>query len=88
MKVKVFGLVVLAELWCWAGSRTTAHAQVDQGRIVGTVMDSSSARIAGATVTVVNERTNDERTTTTGNDGAFLVAALRPSFYTIHVAAD
>jgi hypothetical protein len=88
MKVKVYLLIALAGLWCWAGNQTTAQAQVDQGRIAGTVTDSSNAAIKGATVTVINERTNESRTAATGTDGSFLVTALKPSFYSIRVNAD
>ena len=62
-------------------------AQTDQGRIVGTVRDQSNAVISGATVVVKNERTGEERTAVTTEQGYFLVTALKPSFYTVRVNA-
>jgi carboxypeptidase family protein len=60
-------------------------AQTDQGRISGTVHDQSSAWVPGVTVTIKNERTGDTRTATTGEQGTFVIASLRPSSYTIRV---
>jgi hypothetical protein len=42
-------------------------AQVDQGRIAGTLHDGSGAVIAGVTVTVTNGRTGEERTALTND---------------------
>jgi hypothetical protein len=58
-------------------------AQVDQGRIAGTVKDQSGAVIPGVTVTVKNGRTGEERTALSGEKGEYLVVALRPSTYTV-----
>jgi hypothetical protein len=66
----------------------TLVAQSDQGRITGTVHDQAGAVIPGATVVVKNERTGDERTTTSNGEGAFQVTALRPSVYTIKISAS
>src|SRR4029453_8613691 len=41
---------------------TIGRAQTDQGKFTGTVHDSSGAFVAGATVTIKNERTGEERT--------------------------
>src|SRR4051812_39761194 len=38
-----------------------AWAQTDQGRVSGTVRDSTNAFVAGAAVSVKNERTGEER---------------------------
>ena len=59
-----------------------AGAQTD-GRFTGNVIDSTGAFVPGATVTVKNERTGEERTVTTNAQGAYLVANLKPSNYTI-----
>ena len=61
----------------------SAYAQVDQGRIGGLVTDQSGAVIPGVTITILNERTAEERNTLTGDAGTFTVAALRPSTYTV-----
>jgi hypothetical protein len=62
-----------------------AFAQVDSGRISGTVSDSTGAFVAGAKVTVTNEKTGEARTITTNMEGFFLMSALKPSTYTIKV---
>jgi hypothetical protein len=58
-------------------------AQTDQGKISGTVRDESSGFVAGARVTVKNERTGEERSATSSDQGYFLIDSLRPSTYTI-----
>lgn len=64
-----------------------AFGQVDQGRIVGTVKDQTGAVIPGATITVKNERTGEVRTTTSTQEGTFLVTNLKPSLYTVTASA-
>ena len=58
-------------------------AQTDQGKLSGTVRDSTGSFVAGATVTAKNERTGEERTQTTTDQGAFLISNLKPSSYTL-----
>ena len=60
-------------------------AQVDQGRIAGTVRDQSNAFATATPVTVTNERTGETRAAVTNDKGYFLVSGLKPSTYTIHV---
>ncbi|MBW8866897.1 MAG: TonB-dependent receptor [Acidobacteria bacterium] len=60
-------------------------AQVDQGRIAGTVRDQSNAFAAATPVTVKNERTGEARAAVTNEKGYFLVSGLKPSTYTIRV---
>src|SRR5262249_781186 len=62
-------------------------AQVDQARIVGVVRDPSKATISGATVVVKNERTGEQRTTTTNEQGYYALLALQPSVYSVKVTA-
>ncbi len=66
-----------------AACAATAFAQNDQGRFTGTVRDQTNAFVAGATVTVKNERTGEERTALTNEQGYFLIGSLKPSTYTI-----
>jgi len=61
---------------------TVAFAQAD-ARFTGVVLDPSGAVVPGGSVVVKNERTGEERTVTTGSDGRYIVANLRPSVYTI-----
>jgi len=68
-----------------AVTTNVASAQTEQGRITGTVRDETAGFVAGATVTVKNERTGDERVATSAADGAYLVGSLRPSTYLVRV---
>lgn len=58
------------------------------GRIAGTVTDATGAIVPGATVSVTNEATGETRTTTSSDSGTFLVVSLKPSSYTVSVAAN
>src|SRR6266487_6156186 len=73
----------LTALFLVAVCATTAFAQTDQGRFTGTVRDSSTAFVPGATVKVKNERTGEEREVMTNAQGYFLIGNLKPSNYTI-----
>jgi hypothetical protein len=65
-----------------------AWAQVDRGRMSGVVQDESNAVIRGASVTATNERTGEMFSAETNDQGNFIIAALRPSFYSIRVSAE
>jgi len=65
-----------------------ALAQIDQASISGVIRDQANAVVAGATVTVKNERTGEVRTANVNSDGRFAVANLRPSTYTLTVTAQ
>ncbi|HYK39432.1 MAG TPA: carboxypeptidase-like regulatory domain-containing protein, partial [Candidatus Eremiobacteraceae bacterium] len=58
-----------------------ASAQVDTGTILGTVSDTSGARITGATVALTNEGTNVSLSTTTGDDGGYKFTPVRIGSY-------
>src|SRR5215813_3538400 len=60
-----------------------AFGQMDQGRIVGVVTDANGAIVPGVSVTAKNEKTGEERTVTTNEDGTYIISGLRPSTYTI-----
>ena len=81
MKVRNW-LVILAILVAGA---PPAFAQVDNGRIAGVVRDSSGALAVGVTAKAKNERTGDERSAVTNDQGYFLISPLKPSTYTIRV---
>jgi len=68
-----------------ASIASPAFAQVDNGRIAGVVRDSSGAFAPGVTAKVKNERTGEERSATTNDQGYFLITPLKPSNYTIKV---
>jgi hypothetical protein len=60
-----------------------AYAQIDAGRIVGTVADTTGAVIPNATITVKNDRTGEERTANTNSQGYYVVLQLPAAVYTI-----
>src|SRR5580765_47340 len=62
-----------------------SYAQVDTGSILGTVSDSSGARVAGATVTLTNEGTNAAVSTTTADDGSYKFTPVRIGSYKVVV---
>src|SRR6185436_13404915 len=76
---------LVAFLFVAAVLAPAAFAQTDQGRISGTVRDQTNAFVAEAKVSVKNERTGEERSATTNNQGFFLVTSLKPSTYTVKV---
>ncbi len=55
------------------------------GRIVGTVLDPSGAPVAGATVSAINQATNEVRTFTTQATGDYSFPVLPSGTYTIRV---
>ncbi len=62
------------------------HAQTT-AQISGTVTDTTGAVIPGATVTLVNDATQDTRVVKTNGAGLYSFPALLPSSYTIKVTA-
>ena len=62
---------------------TSAFAQLQSGRILGTVFDPQRAGIPGATVTVTNLATNIARTTQTDAEGNYVITPLDPGNYRV-----
>ncbi|MCU1325374.1 MAG: hypothetical protein JWN34_744 [Bryobacterales bacterium] len=67
----------IAALSAWAQSSTST--------VLGTVVDAQGGAVSGATVTLINEGTNDQRTAATDSTGGFLVPNLLPGTYTAKV---
>lgn len=65
-----------------------AFGQTDSGRIAGVVTDPNGAVVPGASVVARSERTGDERTVTTTEDGGYFISALKPGTYTLTVTAQ
>src|SRR5262245_24039171 len=65
----------------------TALAQVQTGRIVGTVADAQKAALPNATVTVTEAATNQTVTVTTNERGDFVVTPLNPGLYRVTVSS-
>src|SRR5437667_12414566 len=82
MRTKLIARVTLLGGWCLAGG-TTVFAQLQTGRILGTVYDPQHAGIPGATVTVANLATNVARTVTTTAEGQYVVTPLDPGTYRV-----
>lgn len=59
-------------------SAAAASAHTNRGAITGTVFDETAAVLPGATVTVIDVRTNIERHTTTSVTSAYSVTNLEP----------
>jgi hypothetical protein len=62
-------------------------AQTDQGRISGQVTDQAGAIVPGATITVTNNGTKQERVVNANDEGFYVIPALRAAVYTIVVSA-
>jgi hypothetical protein len=60
-------------------------AQAVTGIVSGTVVDPQGQVVPGATVTVIDERTNNPRAAVTDDKGDFQVTNLQPSTYTVKV---
>jgi hypothetical protein len=63
----------------------SASAQSNTGRLVGTVTDPQKGAVVGATVTVTDNQTGKELTTTTSEEGTFNFPQLDPGTYTVKV---
>ena len=63
----------------------SAGAQSSTSTILGTVVDPTGAAVTGASVTLINEGTADERVVKSDNNGSFVVANLQPGNYTAKV---
>jgi Carboxypeptidase regulatory-like domain/TonB-dependent Receptor Plug Domain len=64
--------------------RSTA-AQAVSGTISGNIADPQGQVIPGATLTIINEATNDSRITVSDGSGGFQITNLQPSSYTVKV---
>ena len=62
-------------------------AQVQAGRIVGTVYDPQQATVPGAVVTVTNAATNISRRVTSSADGEYVATPLEPGIYRVSATA-
>lgn len=79
---KIYARVAVLALLCVLAG-TAAFAQLQSGRILGTVFDPQRAGIPGATVTVTNLATNIARTTQTDSEGNYVITPLDPGNYRV-----
>jgi hypothetical protein len=68
-------------------SATLTYAQVNTGDITGRVTDEQGRVVAGASVTAANKQTGLTRTTTSDNNGEYLLVQLPAGNYEITVEA-
>ena len=65
----------------------SAHAQYDNGSLVGTIRDSSGAPITGATVTITSQATAIATTARTNGQGDYEIPSLKVGAYDISATA-
>src|SRR5882672_10572712 len=63
------------------------QTQSNAADLQGVVRDQSGAVVNGATVTVRNAATNTSKTTTSNEDGSYLIVNLAPGEYEVTVEA-
>jgi len=83
MKQSLFTILVL--LCALVLASTPTAAQTVTGTVSGTIVDASGAVVAGAAVTLLNERTGDARKAATSGEGRFVFSAVQPEVYTLKV---
>ena len=75
-------LLLLLPVVCFAQTTSSTSA------VTGTVTDPTGAVVAGATVTLVDSKTSQEKTTTTNDRGVYLFAQIPPGQgYTLKFSA-
>lgn len=74
---------IVAILAAIALAAPAAAAQTPTGTISGRVMDSSGLPVAGATVTAESPNLQGRRTTTTSENGSYVIALLPPGQYIV-----
>lgn len=87
ISMKKIAMQFFAALFIVFLSCATLFSQASVGDLRGTVTDSAGAVIAGATVEVKNQETNETRTVVTSGQGDFFVSRLNVGTYTITATA-
>jgi len=62
-------------------------AQIESGRIVGTVYDPNKAVVPNASVVITNTATNQSHTLATNGSGDFVLTPVNPGLYRVEVTA-
>ena len=83
-RVVTRSLAVVAVL---GSAALTAHAQYENGSLVGTIHDATGAPVAGATVKVTNAGTSNTVQVTTNGSGEYDVPQLRVGTYSVTASA-
>ena len=84
MKSLRFMSVVVAVFFLLSPS---SRAQTNEGRILGTIRDSSGGVVVGAKVTVTNTGKGVSRELVTNGAGEYVAPGLEPGLYTISAEA-
>ena len=80
-------LVVIAPLLTALALPCSSLAQTTSASISGTVVDPEGKTVPGATVTIIDERTNETRVTVSDAErGTFQITNLAPGTYTVRIA--
>ena len=74
--------------WLVFNLAASGFAQSASGRFTGTLKDPSGARLPNVAVSVISDKTGDERKATTNEAGDFTVASLQPAPYSIKAHLD
>lgn len=89
MKIKYLLAASIVSLSAAATIATPVAAQQITSGVEGDVADSNGGPLAGATVTITDERTSQVRTAETGPNGGFRIQSLPPGGpYTVTVTAN
>lgn len=83
--MKMFRVAVISMLVVFTG--LACLAQTYQGKVVGSVTDSTGAVVSGAQVTIRNVATGVQRTLVTNQAGEYVAADLDPGTYVVAVRA-
>ena len=79
----LIGLAVCLSLV--AGAHPALAQSTGSATVRGTIRDPQGAVVPNANVTLVNERTKEERKATTNDEGGYVFAAVTPGTYTVRV---
>src|SRR5216684_5915249 len=79
---------LLVSLMVLAAVNGSASAQSIYGSIRGLVTDPSSASVAGAKVSLINEGTSEQRSAASNNLGEYVFSQVIPGTYTVAVEAS
>jgi hypothetical protein len=75
----------LLATWCFAASIGPLLAQVAAGEMTGLVKDPGGAAVPGATVTITNIGTNQQRVVVSSGEGVYTAPSLSPGEYRVDV---
>src|SRR5579872_6948202 len=81
MRIAVTALILLTVV-------ARIDAQTVTGTILGTVLDTTGARVAAATVTAINELTQEKHATSSNAMGDYLLIALPVGNYRVEVESQ